>query len=101
MLLFFSYAAFWALSSSIAQYKLSEEQVKAEVDKIRVVEKKDTLLDDPEADDPILADVESHKRSLFSVDKKVGALDRQSAALALEGSTSDRKLQCFPSTVHT
>jgi hypothetical protein len=55
----------------MAQFKLTGDQVAAEVAKLRgTVEKKESLIDDAEDNDPIMADIESHKKSLTSVEKK-------------------------------
>jgi hypothetical protein len=35
------------------------------------IEKKETLIDDADTEDPVMADIESHKKCLISVEKKV------------------------------
>jgi hypothetical protein len=56
----------------LKQYNLTNEQVAIEVAKLRGnTEKKETLIDDADTEDPIMADIESHKKCLISVEKKV------------------------------
>ena len=72
-------------SSALKEFNLTEAQVAAECKRIKAGEKKESVFGDPEADDPALADIRAHTQALFSVDKKVTAIERDANAGAIEG----------------